>query len=91
MAKVIGVRKAASDYIHVPRGFHVEIWCDKTENGDIEVYTSEYLSQNSWTINMPGKCITASEKFCDDWDRMEGLCLTKKIKKVALELWDEKE
>ena len=51
--KIIGIRKAVQDIKGVPKGFHVEVWSEKNEKGDVEVWTSEYLSQNSWTINHP--------------------------------------
>ena len=57
--KIIGIRKAVQDIKGVPKGFHVEVWSEKNERGDVEVWTSEYLSQNSWTINHPAshKCL----------------------------------
>lgn len=51
--KIIGIKKAVQDIKGVPKGFHVEVWSEKNEKGDVEVWTSEYLSQNSWTINHP--------------------------------------
>lgn len=48
--KVVGIRNAVSDIKNVPKGFHVEVWSEKVDN-IITVWTSEYLSQNSWTIN----------------------------------------
>ncbi len=52
-ARVRGARNVATEMRHVPRGFHVEVWSYKDEKGDVQLYTSEYLSQNSWTINHP--------------------------------------
>ena len=51
--KIIGIKQAVQDIKGVPKGFHVEVWSEKNEKGDVEVWTSEYLSQNSWTINHP--------------------------------------
>ena len=49
--KILGIRSAVSDLKSTPYGFHQEVWGWETEKGDIQLYTSEYLSQNSWTIN----------------------------------------
>lgn len=49
MTKIIGIRQAVSDIKTCPAGFHVEVWSRLDDKGDIQVYTSEYLSMNSWT------------------------------------------
>ena len=51
MATIRNIRRTVNEYDNTPRGFHVEVWSSKTENGDIEVWTSEYLTQNQWTEN----------------------------------------
>lgn len=51
--KIIGIRQVVQDIKGVPEGFHVEVWSEKNERGEVEVWTTEYLSQNSWTINHP--------------------------------------
>lgn len=50
--KVFNFRKVIREHTNVPYGFHVETWgvVDR-EKKTIELYTSEYLSQNSWTVN----------------------------------------
>lgn len=49
---VKGIKKTVSEALHVPKGTHVEIWAvvDETKK-QIVLYTSDYLSQNSWTLN----------------------------------------
>lgn len=50
--KVNGFRKTIKEFNDVPAGFHVEIWaCVDNDKKTIELYTSEYLSQNSWSTN----------------------------------------
>lgn len=49
--KILGIRKVVSELKTTPHGSHQEVWDWETENGDIQLYTSEYLSQNCWTIN----------------------------------------
>lgn len=49
--KIIGLKKAVTEFRNCPPGFHVEIWGGMDEHGDVLIWTSEYLSQNSWTIN----------------------------------------
>lgn len=50
--KVTGYRRVISDYTHVPSGYHVEIWgVVDSDKRTIELYTSEYLTPNSWTTN----------------------------------------
>lgn len=50
--KVYNFKKVVSERAHVPYGFHVETWAvvDR-EDMSIVLYTSDYLSQNSWTTN----------------------------------------
>lgn len=47
--KVIGIRNAVRDINRVPAGFHVEVW-SRLEGGKVRIWTSEYLSDNSWTV-----------------------------------------
>jgi hypothetical protein len=88
--KVIGVRKAASNYIHCPKGFHVEIWCNLNKEGDIEVWTSELLTCNSWTTGVQGKRIDTTNTFRRPWayGSNDNVPLTKRIKEAAIELWE---
>ncbi len=47
--EIIGIRNAVRDINGVPAGFHVEVW-SRLENGKVHIWTSEYLSRNSWTV-----------------------------------------
>lgn len=49
MATIKNLRKTVSEYKNVPKGFHVEVWSCQNYKGEIELWTSEYLTQNSWT------------------------------------------
>ena len=49
--EVFGARGVVSDLLHCPQGFHYEVWGEKDEDGRVEVWTSQLLSQNTWTIN----------------------------------------
>ena len=86
--KILGIRKVVSEVRAVPHGFHVEIWGYKTEQGDIQLYTSEYLSQNSWTIGHDeGEVdITLRVYTVMDWD---GVSMTEAIKRTVAEVWKE--
>lgn len=50
--RVYNFQKVIRERANVPRGFHVETWgtVDREEK-TIELYTSDYLSENSWTVN----------------------------------------
>lgn len=52
--KIIGLRKAIHDMICVPKGWHCEIWAKRIDANTVEVWTSEYLTQNSWTNGIEG-------------------------------------
>lgn len=51
MTTIRNIRKTVSEYNSVPRGFHVEVWSSRAEDGAIEVWTSDLLTQNQWTEN----------------------------------------
>ncbi len=51
--KVYGVRGVVSELLHCPQGFHREVWGEMNEDGEVEIWTSQLLSQNTWTINHP--------------------------------------
>ena len=53
MVKITGIRQAVQDIQSCPRGFHVEVWAERSEDGSVHVWTSEWLSQSSWTTNHP--------------------------------------
>lgn len=50
MTKIIGIRQTVRDMMDCPRDHHVEIW-SQMNGDDIEVWASDWLSQNSWTTN----------------------------------------
>lgn len=52
MARIIGIREVVSDLVHCPSGFHVEVWSE-LDGEDVRVWTTEYLTSNSWTANHP--------------------------------------
>lgn len=88
MTKIVGIRNAVSDIKNVPVGFHVEVWSER--DGDtIRVWTSEYLSRNSWTVNHPegerrieyGEQISKAEWFG------ERISLTEAIRREVREMW----
>lgn len=47
--KIVGLKKAVGEFLSTPRGWHVEIWA-YVKDGTIQVYTSDLLSDNSWTV-----------------------------------------
>lgn len=51
MATIRNIRRTVNEYDNTPRGFHVEVWSSRAKDGAIEVWTSDLLSQNSWTEN----------------------------------------
>lgn len=86
--KIIGIRKAVQDIKGVPKGFHVEVWSERNEKGDVEVWTSEYLSQNSWTTNHPvsQKCL---DRYMSEVYMMEDedISLTEQIRRAVAEVY----
>lgn len=87
--KILGIRSAVSDLKSTPYGFHQEVWGWETEKGDIQLYTSEYLSQNSWTINHPEgehrlDCIMR-ELMDDD----EDMSMTEALKRAVAQVFGE--
>lgn len=51
--KIVGIKKAAHDMLWAPKGFHCEIWA-KRNGKKVELWTSEYLTANSWTTGIEG-------------------------------------
>ena len=49
--EVFGVRGVVSDLLHCPQGFHYEVWGEMDGDGRVEIWTSQLLGQNTWTIN----------------------------------------
>ena len=51
--KIVGLRKAVHDIMWAPKGFHCEIWA-KRSGKKVELWTSEYLTSESWTSGIEG-------------------------------------
>ena len=51
--KIVGIKKAAHDMLWAPKGWHCEIWA-KRSGKKVELWTSEYLTANSWTNGIEG-------------------------------------
>lgn len=72
--KVYNFQKVVSESENVPYGFHVETWgiVDRDKK-EIVLYTSDYLSQNSWTTNHPDNEICFVNEYgwlldeCSSW------------------------
>ena len=52
--RIVGLRKAVHDTLWAPKGFHCEIWAKRIDANTVEVWTSEYLTQSSWTTGIEG-------------------------------------
>lgn len=76
--KVYNFKKVVSERSHVPYGFHVETWAiiDREYNAII-LYTSDYLSQNSWTINHGD-----NEVLIEPYEDVSEIPWTKQLKTV---------
>ena len=51
--KIVGIKKAAHDMLWAPKGWHCEIWA-KRSGKTVVLWTSEYLTANSWTNGIEG-------------------------------------
>ena len=51
--KIVGIKKAAHDMLWAPKGWHCEIWAKRSDK-KVELWTSEYLTANSWTNGIEG-------------------------------------
>lgn len=51
--KIVGIKKAAHDMLWAPKGWHCEIWA-KRNGKKVELWTSEYLTSESWTAGIEG-------------------------------------
>lgn len=92
-ARIRQVRRTAAEMRQCPRGFHVEVWSYKDEKGDVVLYTSDYLSQNMWTINHPPEERQLDEHIYDV--RVEyaydHVTLERILKEAAHRAWPEVE
>ena len=93
MTKIIGIRQAVRDIMDCPRDHHVEIW-SQMSGDDIEVWASEWLSQNTWTTNHPETerelTGTISEIRSRAEDGGRRISNTDAIKQAAEEVWGVK-
>lgn len=84
--KTIGIKRVVGEYKRVPYGFHVEIWGRMRRSGDVEVWTTDYLSQNCWTINHredEHKLDGLMREYMEE----DGLSMTDALKKAVAETW----
>lgn len=51
--KIVGIKKAVHDMRQAPKGYHCEIWA-KRNGKKVVLWTSEYLTPNSWTTGIEG-------------------------------------
>lgn len=90
MTKIIGIRQTVKDMMDCPRDHHVEIW-SQMNGDDVEVWASEWLSQNSWTTNHPEteREITGTVNEIKSRVEDEGghISNTNAIKRAAEEVW----
>jgi len=89
--KVHGVKQAVGELMRTPRGFHQEVWSSRDEKGEIWVWTSQYLDQNSWTINHPPeekRVDTAANMYRSCNERMS---MTAALKQAAIDVWTRPE
>ncbi len=89
--KVHGLRKAVGELLRCPKGFHMEVWSEKRRDGSIEIWTSEYLSQNSWTVNHPEgeRCLSPAIREMEEEACIEGirLSMTAVLKDAVDRVW----
>lgn len=91
--KIVGAKKAAGAIRNCPKGFHVEVW-SYMDGKTVQIYTTDYLTQNSWTINHAEghRCISnelANLEYAD-WYLGEKMSLTERIKMAAATVWTDK-
>lgn len=93
MTKIIGIRQTVKDMMDCPRDHHVEIW-SQMNGDDIEVWASEWPSQNAWTTNHPESerelTSTINEIKSRAEDDEKRISNTDAIKKAAEEVWGVK-
>ena len=82
--KIVGIKKAAHDMLWAPKGFHCEIWAKKSGK-KVELWTSEYLTSESWTAGIEG--FTRIDRYVRQYKDI-GHNWTKSIK-MAVERWVE--
>ena len=80
--KIVGLKKAVNDMKWAPKGFHCEIWAKRIDANTVEVWTSEYLTANSWTTGIEG--FTQIDRYVREYKDM-GYSWTKSIRMAATE------
>lgn len=80
--KIVGLKKAVNDMKWAPKGFHCEIWAKRIDANTVEVWTSEYLTANSWTTGIEG--FTQIDRYVREYKDM-GYSWTKAIRMAATE------
>lgn len=80
--KIIGLKRAVNDILWAPRGYHCEIWAKRIDANTVEVWTSEYLTANSWTTGPTGW--TQIDRYVREYKDM-GYSWTKSIRMAAAE------
>lgn len=80
--KVVGLKKAVNDMKWAPKGFRCEIWAKRIDANTVEVWTSEYLTANSWTTGIEGW--TQIDRYVREYKDM-GYSWTKAIRMAATE------
>ena len=80
--KIVGLKKAIHDLICAPKGWHSEIWAKRIDANTVEVWTTEYLTANSWTTGIEGW--TQIDRYVREYRDM-GYTWTKSIGMAAAE------
>lgn len=80
--KVVGLKRAVNDIKWAPKGYHCEIWAKRIDADTVEVWTSEYLTANSWTTGPTGW--TQIDRYVREYKDM-GYSWTKSIRMAATE------
>lgn len=80
--KIVGLKKAVNDMKWAPNGWHCEIWAKRIDANTVEVWTSEYLTANSWTTGIEGW--TQIDRYVREYKDM-GYSWTKAIRMAATE------
>lgn len=81
--KIVGIKKAAHDMLWAPKGFHCEIWA-KRNGKKVELWTSEYLTSESWTAGIEG--FTRIDRKVRQYKDCHGCTWTKAIRMAAEEV-----
>lgn len=88
--KISGLREVVSALLHCPPGFHFEVWSEAADDG-IEIWTSDLLSQNSWTINHEEGWRELTGTIREIRDRSEEVgsrvSMTEAVRRAVMEVW----